>query len=71
MNLYNYSRTSVIQSTEREHAAGASTLNRLAMNGLKSAYIQSFDYKFLETFFRVKEHFLLVSNAYTIVFKIF
>ena len=41
------------------------------MNGLKSAHIQSFDYKFLETFFSIKEHFLLVSNAYIIVFKIF
>ena len=44
LNLKNYSRTSVIlSSTEREHTARASTLNRLAMNGLKSAYIQSFD----------------------------
>ena len=68
LNLKNYSRTSVIQSTEREHTARASTLNRLAMNGLKSAYIQSFDYKFLETFFRVKEQFLLVSKAYVTVF---
>lgn len=68
MNLKNYSRTSVILSTEREHTAGASTLNRLAMNGLKSAYIQSFDYKLLETFFRVKEQFLLVSKAYVTVF---
>lgn len=68
MNLKNYSRTSVILSTEREHTAGASTLNRLAMNGLKSAYIQSFDYIFLETFFRVKEQFLLVSKAYVTVF---
>ena len=68
LNLKNYSRTSVILSTEREHTAGASTLNRLAMNGLKSAYIQSFDYKLLETFFRVKEQFLLVSKAYVTVF---
>ena len=72
LNLWNYSRTSVIlSSTEREHTARASTFNRLAMNGLKSAYIQSFDYKFLESFFSIKEQFLLVSNAYIIVFKIF